>query len=87
MSEGKFTAIIPASKVVQMQKPPGGRVTQITQRELAECVVLMNEIKLFRAELQEKCVGLRQRLKEGEAVEEGPLEGFATQIVKGRFLA
>ena len=76
-----------ASKVIQMQKPPGEQITQITQLELSECVAIENEIRLFRITLREKCAGLRQRLKDGEGVEDGPLAGFATQIANRRFFA
>jgi hypothetical protein len=67
---------------------------QITQLELSACVTIENEIRLLEkdirlltARLREKRAYLRQCLKAGMAVEEGPLEGFASQIARGKFLS
>lgn len=54
--------------------------------QVAECVALENEIRLLTASLKEKRAYLRQCLKAGMQLEDGPLASFASDIATGKFL-
>jgi hypothetical protein len=72
--------------IIQMPKPPDEpEEPKVSQLALAECVAIENEIRLLLVALKEKRAYLRERLKDGVTVQDGPLKSFAARIARGRF--
>jgi hypothetical protein len=54
----------------------------VSERELAECVALENEINCLRTDLWRRRAELRSKLQHGMEVEDGPLTSFAAWIAR-----